>query len=171
MNFSTFKLLLASLIIFVALAGTAAFMMKRQESIGQDIRTRLLDLRAWESVVAAEGGLAATPEAGDDLQLRLHSLVLLTEADATRFLSLVENTVAGTGIEVRTVVLEEERISDPAFKELAATFSLRGDKEAVERSIKLLENLPYRSHIERLTLTRGEVASEALVVVRVSALK
>lgn len=171
MSFSTYKLFIISLALFMAAASAAGFMLYRQQAAGLDIRSRLLDLKAWESVVAAEGGLAATAEEGEDLQARLRSLVLLSEADATSFLSLVEGTAAAAGVEVRTVELTEEKISDPDFKELAATFSFRGSHQAVERVIKLLESLPYRSRVERLTLTRGDVSSEALVVVRVSALK
>lgn len=171
MNSSTYRLLIFSSIIFVATIGLAAFMLNQQAAIGQDIRARLLDLKAWESVVAAEGGLAPAPEDGENLQERLRSLVLLSESDTTTFLSVVEMTAASAGVSIRTAVLEEAKISDPKFKELSATFNIQGTNESVERMVKLLELLPYRSRVERLTLTRGELSSEALVVVRVSALK
>lgn len=171
MNLATYRLLIFSLIAFVATAGLAVFMIQQQEAIGQDIRSRLLDLRAWESVVEAEGDLVSTPEEGEDLQARLRSLVLLSESDTTTFLSVVESTAAAAGVSIKTAALEEAKISDPDFKELSATFNVQGTSEAVEQMIRLLETLPYRSRVERLTLTRGDVSSEALVVVHVSALK
>lgn len=170
MSYSTLKLFSISLLLATFCVGASAYVLYEQERVGNEVYDRLLDLKEWDSVVMAEDNLREGEQNGDDLQLRLRSYVLLSEADAITFLSKVESLAAASGVSIRTVELKEEKINDPSFNELAATFSLRGENEAVERTIKLLEVLPYRSHIERLTLTRGEL-TDALLVLRVSTIK
>lgn len=170
MSASTLKLLLLSILLATFTLAATAYVFYEQERVGGEVYDRLLDLKEWDSVVMAEDSLSEDIENGNDLQMRLRSYVLLSEADAIDFLSEVESLAAASNVAIRTVELKEEKTNDKDFNELAATFSLRGENEAVERTIKLLEVLPYRSHIERLTLTRGEL-TDALLVVRVSTIK
>ena len=157
MNNSSFVLLITSIALLAMTATTAAFVIYKQEQAGAEVRTKMIDLKIWSDLTSAEDSLISetVDEAGS--RSRLRALVLLSESDTIDFLT--------------TVALEEEKIADPYFNELSATFSLRGEGRSVERVLKLFELLPYRSYIESLTLDRGLGITNATVVIRVSTIK
>lgn len=171
MNGSAYKLFFLSLLVLIAFASGTGYLIYQQEKVGREIQERLADRKAWDNLAAVEGDLTSNREGTEGLQDQLRSLALLSEADTIQFLAHVEEVAKSSGVSVATIELTEEKISDPNFNELSATFSLRGESGAVERTIELFEVLPYRSRIERLTFTRGEVTSEAQVVIRVSTIK
>ena len=171
MNTSSFILLITSIALLAMTATTAAFVIYKQEQAGAEVRTKMIDLKIWSDLTSAEDSLISetVDEAGS--RSRLRALVLLSESDTIDFLTTVENTAKAVGVGVTTVALEEEKIADPYFNELSATFSLRGEGRSVERVLKLFELLPYRSYIESLTLDRGLGITNATVVIRVSTIK
>lgn len=171
MNNSSLKLLIAAIILLVVTATLAAFVVYKQEQAGAEVRSRMVDLKIWSDLTNAEDSLVSetVDEAGS--RSRLRALVLLSESDAIAFLTTVEDTAKALGVSITTLELKEEKITDPYFNELSATFSLRGEEGAVERVLKLFELLPYRSYIESLTLDRGLGITDATVVLRVSTIK
>lgn len=171
MNNSSLKLLIASVVLLAITAMAAAFVIYKEEQAGLEVRSKMIDLKIWSDLTSAEDSLISETidEAGS--RSRLRSLVLLSESDTIGFLTTVEETAKVLGVDVTTLALEEKKITDPYFNELSATFSLRGEGEAVERVLKLFELLPYRSYIESLTLDRGLGITSATVVVRVSTIK
>lgn len=171
MNNSSFKLLFVSIVLLAVTSSAAAFVIYKQEQVGAEIRSLMIDLKIWSDLTSAEDSLVSetVDEAGS--RSRLRALVLLSESDTIAFLTTVENIAKAMGVDVSTLELKEEKISDPHFNELSATFSLNGEGEAVERVLKLFELLPYRSYIERLSLNRGLGTTDATVVLRVSTIK
>ncbi len=171
MNNSSITLLLTSIVLLVMTAAAASLVIYKQEQAGEEVRSRMVDLKIWSDLTSAEDSLVSPTDGEAGSRSRLRALVLLSESDTIAFLTTVENTAKSLGVGVTTLDLKEEKISDQYFNELVATFSLRGEGEAVERVLKLLELLPYRSHIGSLNLNRGLGITDATVVLRVSTIK
>lgn len=171
MNNSSFKLALLSFLILVATAATAGFVIYKQEQAGEEVRSKLVDLKIWSDLSHAEDSLVSETINELGSRSRLRALVLLSESDTIEFLGNVESIAEARGVSVTTIELKEEKITDPHFNELLATFSLRGDEEEVERVLKLMELLPYRSTINSLMLNRAAGVTSATVVLRVSTIK
>ncbi|MCB9819532.1 hypothetical protein H6789_02400 [Candidatus Nomurabacteria bacterium] len=171
MKNTSFTLFITSIALLLVSVSLTAFVIYKQEQVGAEVRAKMVDLKIWNDLTNAEGSLASktADEAGS--RSRLRALVLLSESDTITFLSTVEDTAKALGVSVTTLDLKEEKIPDPHFNELSASFSLQGEGEAVERVLKLFELLPYRSYIESLTLDRGLGITKATVGLRVSTIK
>jgi len=171
MKNSSLTLFVASVALLAMSASLAIFVIYKQEQVGAEVRSKMVDLKIWSDLNSAEDSLTSPTNEEEGSRSRLRALVLLSESDTIDFLTTVENTAKALGVNVTTLELEEKKITDPYFNELAATFSLQGGEEVVERVVKLFELLPYRSYIESLTLDRGLGITNATVVLRVSTLK
>ncbi len=74
------------------------------------------------------------------------------EGDSITFLSDIESLANKTGLELRTEALD--KITDPETSReyIKTVFSYEGRKDLVYNFSELLENLPYHSYIDSLTL-------------------
>lgn len=171
MNHSALKSFVGAFLLLVVTASAAGFILYEQERRGRVARDVALNLKTWDELVNAQGRTNALMEQELRDRVRLRSLVLASENDTISFLAYADTIAAETGVRIITSELKTEKTPEAGFDELSATFSLQGERAAVERVLKIFESLPYRSRIERLTLTRDVDGSSATVAVRVSTLE
>lgn len=171
MNRSVLKLLLFSTITLVLSAGAAGYALYQQDSQGRQLRSAMEGLESWVHLNRARVNLDSEANANASDRERLRALVLDDQNDTITFLAHIDQLGQEVGVRVGTHDLKSDRTSEAGFDEIVTTLSLGGRTEAVERMVALLEVLPYRSRIERLTLTRGGGEAEATVVLRVSILE
>lgn len=154
MNSSALKLFISSLIFLIITIALSAYLIYDQERDGKRIFSSLIYIKSWESL--QHSGVTEDQITADRLEKdKLRSTVLASEGEAVNFLSLVDNLSAETGVTIATTNLKVEKTKEVGFEELAATFLLRGEREAVEGLLEIFELLPYRSHIVSASLSRN----------------
>jgi hypothetical protein len=167
MSFSTLKILVLSLLAFLATASATVYVLYEQERNGRAIRDGMLSVKTWD---ASRGEFTVSPlpdERGTDIE-RLGELVLRSEADTVAFLAFVDDLRERTGVSISATALKEVKTSESGFDQLSASFQLQGDQASVERTLELFEHLPYLFQIESLSLLRHPDFAEAHLVVLVS---
>jgi len=171
MNPSVLKLLIFSFLALLLSASATFYFLREQRLDGQELLTWTEGLDSWSELNQARAYLDAEgiPDLTD--RQRLSSLVLVDQDDTIAFLAYIDGLGREVGVTVGTLDLNSARTSEVGFQDLVATLSLRGPSDAVERMINLLEILPYRSYIERLSLSREGSAAEATVILRASILE
>lgn len=167
MNASALKLLVLSLLLLLCVSAAAFYIVYEQEQNGRLIREGLVSVSTWERLQENDPEFSETEEPVSETEV-LESLVLQSESDTVGLLTFVDELARRTGVTIAATELKVVKNSEANFDNLSAAFSLRGDEESVEETIKLFELLPYRSYIETLSLTRGPAAAEAHLVVMVS---
>jgi hypothetical protein len=80
--------------------------------------------------------------------------LVLTEDRIIDFLSLIEGLADQTGTEIQTSGLAEVAV-DERFAALTIGISAKGSFGAVMQVLKLLENLPYHTHVTGVKLIGG----------------
>ena len=146
-------------------------MIYDQKKEGESLWSFGENIESWDRLNQASASLENENETGPSDRERLDSLVLKEETDTVGFLSHVDELGKQTGVIVSASELKVEKTAERGFNNIAATFSLRGSRDSVENMIELLELLPYRSHIETMTLTRTDEVSEAVVELMVSVIE
>lgn len=154
MNSSALKLFISSLIFLAITVALSAYVFFEQERDGERIYSSLMYLKSWDSL--QQSGI--TEEQMNENRLekdKLKSIVLASEGEAVNLLALIDDFSAKTGVEITTTNLKVEKTKEVGFDELAATFLLRGDREAVEGLLEIFELLPYRSEVVASSLSRN----------------
>lgn len=168
MNSNTTRILVSSISIFVLSLCVLAYVIFSQMTAGKRLVSFRQNIEAWDVLNRASVTLDSDDVEGVPASTILRSLVLQDEKDTIAFLAHLDDLGRQTNVVVSTSELKSVKAPASGFDEIAATVSLRGLPTAVDDMIALLENLPYRSRIEKMTLTRMNGTAEAAVEIRVS---
>ncbi len=153
MNHSATKLLIISLGLFVVAVGVAASIILIQESEGEDIRDSLVRFKTWEEL--RQAGLSDNGVDGQVyVEEEINNLILASESDTVKFLSFVDEVALKTNVSIIATGLKVDKTREVGFDDLSASFSVKGERLAVEKVIRLFELLPYRSAMSSLSLSR-----------------
>lgn len=167
MNPAVTKILVTSIMTFLISLGVSGYALYHQMVMGDRLVSFRENIDAWDAVNRASVTLRSDDMEGASVSDTLRALVLKNEGDTIAFLSHVDDLGRRSGVEVSASELKSVKTADKGFDEIAAVIGLRGDPERVDDMVVLLENLPYRSRIEELTLTRMNGMAEASVEMRV----
>ena len=108
---------------------------------------------------------------------RLRSHVLEGEEGAVKLLSTVDEVAADLGITLETKRLAVRDNKGGLFNTLVIDFSLKGSERSVMKALQLLELMPYRSHLDRISMSRernvetGTLVSQIELTMHVSIIK
>lgn len=80
---------------------------------------------------------------------------ILEQSEFIEFLSLLERTASGAGVEVETKSISASDTKGE-FNAVTIDLELGGSFKAIERVIDLYEHLPYQSHIAGASFDRSE---------------
>lgn len=84
----------------------------------------------------------------------LEQYVISGEKGTVSFLSLIDEISAELGIDFSTEELAVLTTEEAGFDSLLVEFSFKGSEAKINRLVKILENLPYHSHLTTLELMR-----------------
>ena len=76
----------------------------------------------------------------------------LTETQTIQFLSEIESIARNLGLSIVTDSLEVQPLPKENFETILLRLRVQGDKETLLGFIKILENVPYFSHVKELEL-------------------
>ena len=171
MNSSVLKLLIISFLILLLSASATFYVLREQRTEGSELLSAMEGLNSWDELNRARANLESEDVPNITDRERLSSFVLGDQDDTITFLAFIDELGREVGVAVGTVDLESDRTSEAGFDEIVTTLSLSGTTDSVERMINLLEALPYRSYIERLSLSREGGVAEATIILRASILE
>lgn len=171
MNPALIRMCIVAVMIFLLSIGGLGYVFLSQRVVGERLVSFKENIEAWDVLNRANVMLSTDDVEGIPASEILHALVLKGEGDTIAFLAHVDELGRQTGVAISTNELKSIKTPEAGFDQIAATVTLRGLPGDVEKMIALLENLPYRSHIETLTLSRLNEAAEAVVEIRVSIVK
>mgnify|MGYP000885042426 CR=1 FL=1 len=167
MNPAVTKILATSIMTLLISLGVSSYVIYNQLIASERLVSFRENIDAWDTLNRASVTLKSDEIEGASVSDTLRALVLEDEGDTIAFLSHVDDLGRRSGVEVSASELKSVKASDKGFDEIVAVIRLRGDSVRVDDMIVLLENLPYRSRIEELTLTRMNGLAEASVEMRV----
>lgn len=152
MNSSAIKLFFISIAFFLVVIGVTTYAFYEQEKDGEAIRSSLRWVKAWGDIQQVEGATRGKQSPEKDALL---NYVLASESDTVKLLAFIDELSSKTGVTILVTNLKREKTREVGFDELSVSFATRGDREAVEGVVKILEVLPYRSHVIDLSLSRN----------------
>jgi len=86
------------------------------------------------------------------IRQELQGYYLDSQSDSINFLNFIEDQAIASGVELTTNTPTETVKDDEAF--LSVGYEFKGSLTRVENFIKQLENIPYISHLESLSLSQ-----------------
>lgn len=152
MNSSAIKLFFLSVAFLLVVAGATAYAFYEQEKNGEAIRSSLRWVKAWGDIQQVEGPSRGKQSPEKDALL---NYVLASESDTVKLLAFIDELSSKTGVAILVTNLKREKTREVGFDELSVSFAVRGDREEVEGVVKILEVLPYRSHVTDVSLSRN----------------
>lgn len=155
MNTTTKNTLLLSSFILLLSAGSCLFFVYKINDQGTklDEYIKALDERqAQESSFIRISKLVLETEKE---RAAIASAFFSDEGDSITFLGEIESFAATIGLKLKTENLNKITGSDKKTEYITMTFVYSGDKEQVLNFNKLLENIPYHSQVESLSVSKG----------------
>jgi hypothetical protein len=157
------------LLITLTSVGILGVMLFITTQMGEQLMERITAIETAHKKQLAYKELKATYERTDALRTELSGFAL-TEEQAADFLTKVEAVGVQQGIGITTNNIKIEKKKDTPDM-LLVQFSIEGSETNVRKTIELFEQLPYRSYLSSIVLTRSESEYKATVDVAVILLR
>lgn len=169
MNVRTKRLvILAAVLFIVALVASAFFVREikvQSTNLSQQITAIEVD-RAQQAVFAR---IQHTSEETTSTRQALQSYYLQSQSDSIDFLNFIESQAAASGVTLVSNAPKEVVEEGVVFLSVAYTYT--GSLNRLENFIAQLENIPYVSQLESLSLVQQTGSTwEAKVVIKVHVL-
>lgn len=171
MNKSVLKLITFSTLAILVGAVITTYIIYEQERKGVILKEYLENQQVLSGIDSTNAKIQTEVVSAGGEERPLNSFVLISESDTITFLASIDKLAKSVGVTLVTNELKTSKTPETGFDEISATFSLRGSQTAIEKMIRLLEILPYRSKIDSLTVTRNLGIVTAVVVMKISALE
>jgi predicted PurR-regulated permease PerM len=152
MNNRTKQLAIVAIILFVIAIVLVVFFIReinlQSDKLSEQITTIETD-RAQQTVFTR---VQRTNIETQDTRKELQSYFLQSQSDSIDFLNFIEAQAAASGVELTTNT-PTEVVTDSATY-LSVGYEFTGSLNRVENFIQQLENIPYVSQLENLSLTQ-----------------
>ncbi len=161
------NLIIATVLLFTAagLFGGAYVLIGNKEAV---LTEQLAAIKINSEREQTHTRLEKIAEESSDDRETLATYFLPHAGESITFLTLVETLAPKNGVTLKTDSLEEGADKKTKEKWVDAIFVFSGTRENVEQFISILENLPYVSRINSVTITAKTVDDwEAKVTIRV----
>ncbi len=158
------------LLIMIFSVGTLGGVLYWINREGSELSLQVSARARAQAQEAASARAQALSDKTTDLRAQLLSF-MLTEEKTGDFLTSVETVGRNSGVSLSTDALEVKK-QEGLFDTLSVRFSLSGTEGGVLKMLEQLENIPYHSTIQAITIaTTKETGARATVEMQVTLLK
>lgn len=158
-------------LVYLLVAGVAlAFVTYKVIVSGSSLHERITAIAEKDARARAYSNLEKIMEESKSDREELVSH-LLTEDEASSFLTELEALGAKAGVELTTDSLSVVK-KEGLFNELSIQFAIKGNEESVKNMLLAFETLPYHSSISSLSYVRDDSGlTESTILIGVTLLK
>ncbi len=155
MNTTTKKNLILALFILLLSAGTCLFFVYKINDQGTKLGEYIKALDERQAQESSFMRISKLVQETEKERAAIASAFFSDEGDSIAFLGEIESFASFIGLELKTENLNKITSSDNKTEFITMTFVYSGDKEQVLNFNQLLENIPYHSQIESLSIKKN----------------
>lgn len=152
MNARTKQLAILAALLFVVAVVAVVFFVREINVQSGKLSQQINAIQADQAQQAVFTRVQRTNAQTADTRQKLQSYYLQSQSDSINFLNFIEAQAAASGVALTTNTPSQLVRDDVAY--LAVQYEFTGSLNRVENFIKQLENIPYVSQLETLTLTQ-----------------
>lgn len=154
MGKKTKNILILSIIIFIFSIGTCLFLFLEINNKGVALENQMAILAENNNKESIYLNLRRTINETEEERKSISDKFFTDENEVISFLGEIESLAPEMGLDLKTQDLD--RVSDKEKKSeyLKIVFTYKGNKTNVTNFVKLMENIPYHSYINDLSLKK-----------------
>lgn len=169
----TKNIFLVALVLALGATAGAAYLFVRIQEQGALLLSHIVVITESNQKADAHAQTERTVSDTADERAVLGRAFFTEQSDSLNFLTYVEETLGpSAGVAVRTLNISSvPNPSTPGFSQVSIVFRAEGNKDQVVDFVRLLETLPYHSHVGALTLDSGGAGvwvGEATILITVN---
>lgn len=155
MNKTTQKTLLISSFILLLSAGTCLYFVYKINDQGSNLREYIKALDERQAQESSFIRISKLVQETEEERATIASAFFSDEGNSITFLGDIESFANSIELDLKTESLNKITGSDKKTEYITMTFVYSGDKEKVLAFNRLLENIPYHSVIESLSISKN----------------
>lgn len=169
MNTHTKRLAILAAVLFIIAVVAVVFFVRVINAQSVTLSEQIMAIQTDRAQQAVFTRIQRTSNETADTREALQGYYLQSQSDSIDFLNFIESQAALSGVDLLTNSPTEKTEDGTTF--LSVGYDFTGSLNRVETFIQQLENLPYVSQLESLSLTqRAGSTWEAKVVITVNVL-